>query len=117
MENKCDVIDFSKPKGYKTKDWLALEDLQKRCKGKIKKWRSAQGGDFTEVKKGVLHQGGSLVIKNDRGIWGCDYQTKDEKHCMTGTFVDGMRKVFGKIKVIKRSNNKPLTVTEKNAFR
>lgn len=121
MKNNCEVIDFSKPKKYKDKDWLAMEEKQKMCKGKIKKWRSAQGGDFVEVKNGALHIGGYPVIKNDKGFWGCDYQTETKsgqtKNCATSSFISDMTEFFGNFDVIKRSNNKKIRITKKNAHK
>jgi hypothetical protein len=104
---KCNIIDYSKEGlHYKNKKWLAMEEKQKLCKGKTKKWRAATGKDFTEVKKGILVYGGSPVIVNDK-YGACDYNTKDGKHCMTSTFVTGMRDdVFGNFKVIKQSDGK-----------
>jgi len=121
MKNNCKVIDFSKPKKYKDKDWLDMEEKQKMCKGKIKKWRSAKGGDFVEVRNRALYIGDNPVIKNDRGFWGCDYQTENKsgyrKDCVTSTFISSMVEVFGNFDVIKRSNNKKIRITKKNAYK
>lgn len=105
MKNECSVIDYSKHH-YEDKGWKKLKELQSgECSGKVKKWRCATCKDFTEVKKGILVYAGSPVIINDK-FGGCDFNTKDGKHCMTHTFVDGMREPFGNFKVIKQSDGK-----------
>lgn len=57
------IIDFKKPKGYKTKDWLAMERIMEENRGKITKFRHASGKEFTEVKNKKLLVGGFEVKK------------------------------------------------------
>ena len=104
---QCKAIDFSKVKGhYKGKEWMALEDKEKACKGKIERFKAATSEEWTEVKRGILLMGGKEVIKNDKGMWGCDFNTKDGKHCATFTYINGMRKIMKPFKVRKRSDGK-----------
>lgn len=61
------TIDFAKRMKYKGKEWLAEEKKMDDLKGKIIKWRSAQGGDFDEVRRGRLFRGEFPVKKVKMG--------------------------------------------------
>lgn len=61
-KNTCKIIDFSKPKHYKDKEWVALEEKEKECMGKIEKFCSAEGS-CSEVKNKRLYENGQKVYK------------------------------------------------------
>jgi len=95
------IIDYTKPKGYKTKDWLEMEARQEKLKGKIKKWRASSGGWF-EVKKGKLMHGGFPVkkVRYSGGMWGKPYieytYGKYKEKSIRKDFVDDYLKKFMK---------------------
>lgn len=96
-------IDFSKAGSYKGKKWLELEAKLAKFQGKVRRFKSANSEEWTEVKKGRLFIGGSEVIENDFGIWGGNFQTIDGKHTITETYVYGMKKDLLPFTIRKRS--------------
>ena len=111
MKNNC-IINFSNAGHYKDNKWLAMEKKAEECKGKVKKWKSAQGGKFREIKRGFLVEGNDKFVVNDK-YGGCDYETIDKKGrktgCITSTVMFAMRENFGKFKLIKQSSGKSTT--------
>lgn len=98
------VIDYTKPKGYKTKDWIAMETLQENSKGKITKWRASGSKEFTEVKNSRLFIEGTPVKRVKMGgtmteKW-VDYRYgKYGQHSVNKDHIDYLKKLLKPFKL------------------
>lgn len=101
----CTTVDFKNAGRYMGREWVKLQEKVGRCKGKVRRFRSATGEGFDEVKRGRLfNSSGEQVFygypKDKRAMH--DFVTKEGRFAMTLTSFNYLKRVLVPFKITTR---------------